>query len=105
MDNEIPTTALETQVSSTPTCASVQTVPAAPPATKLVVEGLKSEREIQLEAQLDAEKAARRTAETISAEKEREVQRLKEIPSVPVKKVKRFWLPSPVIGSDEEEEE
>ena len=77
----------------------------APPATKIVVFGEKSEREIQLERDIQTEREARRQAEFKASEAERENQRLKEIPGpAPVKKVKRSWLPAPIIGSDEEED-
>jgi len=107
MNDEIPATPLENPPIPSP--APAPTIPAnnpaQPPATRLVVTGEKSEREIQLEAQLEAERAGRRTAETIAAEKEREVQELKKIPATPApKKEKRWRLPSPVIGSDEDEE-
>ncbi|HEY5232009.1 MAG TPA: hypothetical protein VIK35_00545 [Verrucomicrobiae bacterium] len=86
----------------------VQAAP--PPAARLVVNGEKSEREIELEGLLaDTEQkisaAERRAieAESIAAETERENQTLKEIPAPPKPpKVKRekHWS-DPVFSLDE----
>lgn len=57
--------------------------PAAPPATKIVVEGTKTEREIELERQRDEALAARKKAETDASYHQSEAQRLREIQSAP----------------------
>ena len=67
--------------------------PEAPPATRLVVTGTKTEREIELERKLDEEATARRKAETDAAYHADEARRLKELqsqPPVPPKRVRRF---------------
>lgn len=66
-------------------------VPAPPPAAALVLSGVKSEREIQLERDLESEKEARRKAEFLASEKEREVQNLRAIPAPPKVKRARGW--------------
>jgi|SRR5882672_2770442 len=73
--------------------------PAPPPAAKLVIAGeVKSENEIALEKKL-------KVAETRAAELERDNQELKKIPTTaPVKKEKRWRMPQPLIGSEEDDE-
>jgi hypothetical protein len=82
----------------TPTPEAPPPPPAAPPATKIVVEGSKTEREIDLERRLEAEAAARRKAETDASYYADEARRLKELQSqVPTAKHKQkrvavgFW--------------
>lgn len=71
-------------------------VPAPPPATALVVNGVKSEREIELERQLEdtnvrltANERRALEAERRAAELERDNQELKKIPAAPKPKAKR----------------
>ena len=74
----------------TPTEVPAQNDP--PPAANLVVNGdVKSEREIQLERELESARKAQRDAEFVAAEKERKTQELLEIQSRPpgVKRPKR----------------
>jgi hypothetical protein len=56
---------------------------APPPAAVVVLEGTKTEREIQLEKDLETERLARRKAETDAAYAQDEFRRLKEIPMPP----------------------
>jgi len=53
------------------------TPPAPPPAAETVLNGAETEETVKLRAELDAEKSARKKAETLAAEKEDEVHRLK----------------------------
>ena len=113
MESEISTPPAEKpEVQTPPPPAPVQTnQPAPPPAARLVVEGVKSEREIELEGLLAAKDetltaAERRAleAERKAAEFERENQLLKEIPAPTApKKVKREkpWY-APVIENDDD---
>ncbi len=75
-------------------------IPAAPPAAALVVNGTKSEREIELERQLadtsgNLTKAEQRAlkAELRTAELERDNQELKKIPAVPKPKKENWFRP------------
>jgi hypothetical protein len=52
-----------------------------PPATRIVVEGQKTEREIELERRLEDESNARRKAETDASYHADEARRLKELQS------------------------
>ncbi len=103
MADDIPPTAPETP--EVPTATPDPEVQAPPPATKLVVHGVKSEREIELEARVEAAEKKQRDEEFIAAEKEREAQELKRIPAPPrAKPVKKHnWL-APIIGADDEED-
>jgi len=60
------------QPSAPPDPATVETLPAPPPAARIVVEGQRSEREINLETELQAERD--RHAVTASEKKEREIK-------------------------------
>lgn len=73
--------------------------PAAPPAAAAVVNG-KTERELQLEKDLESERAARKKSETDAAYLQDENRRLKEIPTPAAPKKSRGW-----VFPDEEEEE
>lgn len=104
MPNENAPPAPETP--AVPTTPPVVEIPEAPPATKLVVHGVKSEREIELEGKLAAAEQRQRDAEFLAAEKEREAQELKKIPTTPraeKKPAKKHnWL-APIIGADDED--
>ena len=66
--------------------------PAPPEATRIVVTGEKSERELTLEKQLEEANSARRKAETDASYHQDEARRLKELQTAPPptkKKVKR----------------
>lgn len=86
--------------------------PAAPPAAKLVTQGVKSEREIELEGLLAAKDetltaAERRAleAERKAAELERDNQVLREVPIPKPVKVKRERCTADIIlGNDADEE-
>jgi hypothetical protein len=54
--------------------------PAAPPATKIVVEGQLTERELDLQRRLDAAETARKKAETDAAYAQDEAARLRTPP-------------------------
>jgi len=88
-------------------------IQAAPPAASLVINGEKSEREVELETLLEdttgklteAERG-RLEAERLAAEYERENQELKKIPAPPKPpkpKRKHNWF-SPVIGAEDDDE-
>jgi hypothetical protein len=82
-ENQIPPAAAvpETHNSELVTPAAVA---AAPPAAALVVHGeIKSERELQLERQLEATAARMKKMEIEFSEKERDVAELKKIPRAP----------------------
>ena len=104
MNDEIPTPPPgETQIPPAPEAAPIPAAPAAPPpAARLVVEGVKSEREIELERQLESVSARTRLLETTVSERERDLQRLTAPPS-PVKRPKRKpnWS-DPVFGNGED---
>ena len=57
--------------------------PAPPPATKIVVEGTKTEREIELERKLADTEAAKRKAETDASYHADEARKLREFQSAP----------------------
>lgn len=79
-----------------------ESVQAPPPATAIVVTGeIKSEREIQLEKKLAFAEDRAKKAEFIAAERERDVQSLKQIAAMPepVKMRGRWWMP--IIGNEE----
>ena len=100
MPDEIPPPAPETP--EVPAAPSPAPVPPAPPAARLVVEGLKSEREIELERALETERDRAKRAEIIAAEAERKAQELLQIPKPPApKKEKRKpgWS-DPVFDDD-----
>ncbi len=101
MADEIPPTPAETPVppvvNETP--APIQTPP---PAASLVVNGVKSETEIQLEGRLSVAERRAIEAERKAAELERDNQLLKEIPKP--RRVKRWQLPSTLIGSEDDED-
>ncbi len=108
MPDEIPTPAPETpEVPAAPVGqpqgSPVQTPP---PAARLVVEGVKSEREIELERALETERDRAKRAEVIAAEAERKAQELLQIPKPPAppkEKRKRNWS-DPVFSDDDETE-
>lgn len=79
----------ETPPAPAPT-APTPAAPEPPLATKIVVEGTKTEREIELERRLEQEAEARRKAETDASYHADEARRLKELqsqrPSPPAKK-------------------
>ena len=88
-----PATPVQSQNPPAPVPAAV---PAPPPATALVVNGVKSEREIELERQLEdtnvrltANERRALEAERRAAELERDNQELKKIPAAPKAKAKR----------------
>jgi len=90
-----PTTPQPADPSQTPTTTGAtpppSEPPAAPPATRIVVEGTKTEREIELERELESARCAQKLAETNAAYSADEARRLKEIqnqipPSPPRKK-------------------
>lgn len=99
---------------SSPQGAPVQTqdqtppapVPAPPPAANLVVHGeVTDERVLQLQKKLTEAEEARRKAEFLAAEKERENEELKKIPVPVVPKVKREKsMFRPLIGADDDDE-
>ncbi len=99
---------------SSPQGAPVQTqdqtppapVPAPPPAANLVVSGeVTDERVLQLQKKLSEAEEARRKAEFLAAEKERENEELKKIPVQVAPKVKREKsMFRPLIGADDDEE-
>ena len=64
----------------------------APPATKIVVEGTRTEREIELERTLENERTARRKAETDASYHADEARRLKELQTAtpPAKSRRRY---------------
>ena len=114
--NESPPPPVEASASETPPPAPPAQGPAAPPpAAALVVGGaIRSERELQLQTELDAARAetataqaGRRKAEFDAAERERLAQELiaqtkaqpAQAPKPP--KVRRFG-PIPILRSDEE---
>jgi hypothetical protein len=92
-----------------PPAAPVAPHAAPPPAARLVVSGVKSEREIELEGLL-AERDEKLTAaerraleaERLAAEKERENQHLKSVSRVQRPKKERNYF-GPVIGMDDED--
>ena len=94
---EVPTPEVPAE---NPTPATEVPVSAAPPAAALVINGTKSEREIQLERDLEKERDRAKRAEIVAAEKEREVQELKKIPAVPKPKKEKSWY-MPVIGGED----
>ncbi|HEX3626689.1 MAG TPA: hypothetical protein VH280_14845 [Verrucomicrobiae bacterium] len=55
--------------------------PADPPAAKIVIEGTKSERELALEQQLEAEKSGRKKDQIRLSELENEKHSLKQVPT------------------------
>ena len=61
--------------------AAAPPAPEPPPATLIVVEGTKTEREIELERRLEEEATARRQAETDASYHADEARRLKELQS------------------------
>jgi hypothetical protein len=87
-----------------------ESVPAPPPAAQLVITGeVRSEREIQLERDLETERKRARNAEILAAEKEREAQDLRAgavkpapFPAASTPKGTRWWMP--IIGTNEESE-
>ena len=89
---EVPASAPVQTENQTP--PSVQSAAAPPPAANLVVNGTRSEREIQLERDLQAARDAQRRAEFVASEKEREVETLKAAsisPPPPKPKRKPHW--------------
>jgi len=87
-----------------PPPVEVPPLPAPPPAANLIVNGVvKSEREVELEKRLTAAEQEKRQLEMTVSERERDIQELKKIPVPRSEKLKRkSWLPSPVIGSEDE---
>jgi hypothetical protein len=114
MADEISPSSVETpdEVQTPPPPAPVQTnQPAPPPASVVVVNGVKSEREIELEGLLASRDetlsvAERRAleAERRAAELERDNQTLREIPVPKPPKVKRERSIASIILGDEDEE-
>ena len=105
MIDENPPAPLEVSNPPIPPENPAPPVQASPPATALVLNGTKSEREIELERKLDAETERAKKAEVIAAEWQRENEDLKTIPRpapAPKPKRKHNWL-SPVIGAEEED--
>jgi len=106
MPDEIPPLTPET--AEVPAAPSPSPVPPAPPAARLVVEGVKSEREIELERALETERDRAKRAEIIAAEAERKAQELLQIPKPPKpKKEKRKpgWSDPVFDNADDEDTE
>ena len=78
---------------------------AAPPATKIVVEGTKTEREIELERQLAERDQKLTAAERAAADLKFQNAELAAKVTAPAKKKIKRYLISPLIGADEEVEE
>lgn len=88
------------------TPSAIPQTPAPPPAAALVVNGTKSEREIQLERDLADKDKIILERERIIAERERDLQNLTSPPPVAVPrpaKVKRSRLFATVINTDDED--
>jgi len=78
----------------------VPTAPAAPPpAAHLVVHGTKTEREIELERQLEETQREKRAREIRVSELERDVEELKKIPAPRPPRVRRLG-PIPIMDFD-----
>lgn len=78
------------------------------PMARIAVTGQKSEREMQLEVELESERAARQKAEDEKKERELTISQLQDKhenyrKSVEQPKQKKFRLPQPLIGSESEE--
>jgi hypothetical protein len=65
---------------------SPENKPADPPATRTVIDGDRTERELAIELQLEAEKAARKKEQNLINELENENHQLKQIPTDKKKK-------------------
>ncbi|MDE2100725.1 MAG: hypothetical protein KGL39_26000 [Patescibacteria group bacterium] len=59
--------------------------PAPPPAAEVVINGERSERELQLEAELERERSGRKKDQTKLCELEDENHRLKQVPATPAR--------------------
>lgn len=112
MADEIPETPVEETIQTPPApVPQVQTEarPAAapPPAASLVIDGEKSERELQLERDLETERDRAKKAEIIAAEWQDKATTLKEIPAPPKPpKVKRGRSVADIIlGNDDDNDE
>lgn len=89
-DGGTPASEPTPQSNPTPPPEPTTTPPAPPPpVTSVVVTGEKSERETDLERQLESEKSERKKAEMNAGIKEAELQQLKELQARTPRKVKK----------------
>ena len=89
---EVTSEAGEASAPTTPPAPPSNT-PAAPPAATTVIEGEMTERELKLQAQLEAEKAARKKAEIEAGHHADEAHQLRQVlnkPQPQPKRVRRF---------------